>query len=83
MSKESNVVIYYVLFNRLKTLIRKGWIDIGLVCGLEFDRNKYGYNKNFIKILEYAKSNNISNKWLKYTSDCMNCNKIKIKKVSI
>ena len=33
MSKESNVVIYYVLFNRLKTLIRKGWIDIGLVCG--------------------------------------------------
>lgn len=33
MSKESNVVIYYVLCNRLKNLIRKGWIDIGLVCG--------------------------------------------------
>lgn len=57
MSKESNVVIYYVLCNRLKNLIRKGWVDIGLVCGLEFDRNK-----NFINILEYSKSNNISNK---------------------
>lgn len=33
MSKESYVVNYYVLCNRLKTLIIKGWIDIGLVCG--------------------------------------------------
>lgn len=51
MSKEENVIKYYVLCNKLKDVIRTGW--------LEFGQRRYPYDDNFMAVSNYVKDNKI------------------------
>jgi len=57
MNKQENNPVYYN--GKVQSIIQSGGTTFSDVC-LEFDRDKYSDDSNFIKVLEYVKNNDIS-----------------------